>query len=46
MPTFDDKLTDNDIEAILDFFKENWGPEERAYQQQVTEQDQGQSPEP
>ena len=46
MPTFDDKLTDDDIEAILDFFKENWGPEERAYQQQVTEQDQGQSPEP
>jgi len=46
MPTFGDKLTDDDIEAILDFFKENWGPEERAYQQQVTEQDQGQSPEP
>jgi mono/diheme cytochrome c family protein len=46
MPTFGDKLTDDDIEAILDFFKENWGPEERAYQEQVTEQDQGESPEP
>ena len=46
MPTFGDKLTDDDIEAILDFFKDNWGPEERAYQEQVTDQDQGQSPEP
>lgn len=42
MPSFGDKLTDDDIEAILDFFKDNWGPEERAYQKQVTEQDQGQ----
>lgn len=42
MPAFGDKLTDDDIEAILDFFKDNWGPEERAYQEQVTEQDRGQ----
>lgn len=46
MLTFGDKLTENDIEAILDFFKEHWGPEERAYQEQVTEQDDDQSPQP
>ena len=31
MPTFGDKLTDDDIEAILEFFKDNWGSEERDY---------------
>jgi mono/diheme cytochrome c family protein len=40
MPAFGDRLTDDDIRSILEFFKDNWGPEERAYQQQVTEQDQ------
>jgi len=40
MPTFGDRLTDDDIEAILDFFKNNWGSEEREYQKQVTDQDQ------
>jgi len=39
MPAFGDRLTDDDIEAILEFFKDNWGPDEREYQQQVTEQD-------
>jgi mono/diheme cytochrome c family protein len=39
MPAFGDRLTDDDIEAILEFFKDTWGPEEREYQQQVTEQD-------
>jgi hypothetical protein len=43
MPTFGDKLTDDDTEAIIEFFKDNWGSEEREYQKQVTDQDQGQS---
>ena len=38
MPAFGNRLTDDDIEAILEFFKANWGPRERAFQQQVTEQ--------
>jgi mono/diheme cytochrome c family protein len=38
MPPFGDKLSEADIDAILEFFKDNWGPEERAYQRQVTEQ--------
>ena len=46
MPSFGDRLSEDDIRAILEFFRANWGPEERAYQEQVTEQDQGQSPEP
>lgn len=46
MPSFGDELAVEDIEAILEFFKANWGPQERAYQQQVTEQDQSRSPEP
>ncbi len=37
MPSFGDKLSDDDIGAILEFFKANWGPEEREYQQQVNE---------
>jgi mono/diheme cytochrome c family protein len=39
MPAFGDRLSDDDIEAILEFFKASWGPQERAYQQQVTDQD-------
>jgi mono/diheme cytochrome c family protein len=39
MPALGDRLSDDDIEAILQFFKDDWGPE-RAYQWQVTEQDQ------
>jgi mono/diheme cytochrome c family protein len=38
MLSFGDRLREEDIEAILEFFKANWGPEERAYQRQVTEQ--------
>ncbi len=40
MPTFGDQLADEDIEAILEFIKTSWGPQETAYQNQVTEQDQ------
>ncbi len=46
MPSFGDKLTEEDIKSILDFFKDNWGQQEREYQGQVTEQDQSKSPEP
>ncbi|HUP17539.1 MAG TPA: cytochrome c [Acidimicrobiia bacterium] len=38
MPSYGDKLSDDDIGAILEFFKANWGPEEREYQQRVNEQ--------
>ena len=37
MPSFGDRLSDEDILTILDFFKANWGPEEREFQRQVTE---------
>ncbi len=40
MPAFADQLTDDDIEAIIEFIKTSWGPQEMAYQNQVTEQDQ------
>jgi mono/diheme cytochrome c family protein len=40
MPAFGDQLTDEDIEAILEFIKTSWGPQEKAYQNQVTGQDQ------
>lgn len=38
MPAFGGRL-DDDIAAILEFIKSNWGSEERSYQRQVTEQD-------
>ena len=40
MPPFGDRLADEDIEAILEFIKTSWGPQEKAYQNQITEQDQ------
>ncbi len=39
MPSFGDKLTDDEIGAILAYFKANWGPEEREWQREVTEQE-------
>jgi mono/diheme cytochrome c family protein len=39
MPAFGDRLADQDIEAILEFIKASWGPQEKAYQGQVTEQE-------
>lgn len=41
MPAFGNQLDDGDIEAILEFIKTSWGPKEKAYQDQVTEQDDG-----
>ncbi len=36
MPTFGDKLTDDQILAILDYFKSTWGPQERSVQWEQT----------
>lgn len=36
MPTFGDKLTDEEILTILEYIKTWWGPEERAFQWRVT----------
>lgn len=38
MPAFGERLTDEDIGAILAFIKSSWGPQEEKYQSQVTEQ--------
>ncbi|MEX0797742.1 MAG: cytochrome c [Acidimicrobiia bacterium] len=43
MPAFGDQLTDDDIEAILEFIKASWGPQEKDYQSQVTEQEETRS---
>ncbi len=39
MPTFGDVLTEDQIAAVLEYLKSKWGPEERAYQWQVTRQE-------
>ena len=36
MPTFGNQLTDDEVQAILEYIKSWWGPEERAFQWQVT----------
>ena len=36
MPTFGDQLSDEEILTILEYLKSGWGPEERAFQWQVT----------
>jgi len=43
MPAFGDKLTDEEITSILDYFKSNWGPDEREFQWMVTWQEQKRS---
>ncbi|MBA2336746.1 MAG: cytochrome c [Acidimicrobiia bacterium] len=40
MPTFGHLLDDDEILAILEFFKAGWGPEEREFQWRVTWQEQ------
>ncbi len=42
MPIFGDQLSDEEIQAILEYIKKWWGPEERAFQWQVTWQAQQQ----
>ena len=39
MPTFGQTLGDDEISAILEYLKSKWGPEERAYQWQITWQE-------
>lgn len=39
MPAFGERLTDEEIEAILAYFKTLWGPKEREFQASVTEQE-------
>lgn len=39
MPPFGDLLTDEEIEAVIAYFKTLWGPKERDFQASVTEQD-------
>ncbi len=36
MPAFGDQLSDDQIMAILDYFKSNWGRQERAFQWEQT----------
>lgn len=36
MPAFGSTLNDDEIATVLEFFKSTWGPEERAFQWQVT----------
>lgn len=36
MPTFQGTLTDEEILSILEFFKSEWGEDERAFQWQIT----------
>ncbi|HCE22837.1 MAG TPA: cytochrome c [Hyphomonas sp.] len=38
MPAFGDLLTDDEIEAILDYIKSTWPERARAYQEQMSEQ--------
>lgn len=43
MPTFGDLLSEDDVLSILEFFKSNWGPQERAHQWEVTLRERGQA---
>ncbi|MBI3960631.1 MAG: cytochrome c [Chloroflexi bacterium] len=38
MPVYRDILSDGEMEAVLAYIKTFWGPEEAAFQQQMTEQ--------
>lgn len=39
MPAFGDQLSDEEIRAVINYLKTFWGPEERDFQAQVSEQD-------
>lgn len=39
MPIFGDVLTEEQIASVLGYLKSEWGPEERAYQWQITRQE-------
>ncbi len=46
MPTWGDKLSDDEIRAVLTYIKTFWGPRERAYQEAASERDPIPSPIP
>lgn len=39
MPTFGDQLSDDQIVSIVEYLKSKWGPEQRAFQWQITWQE-------
>ena len=39
MPVFEGKLRDDEIRAVISYIKTLWGPEERAFQAEVSERD-------
>lgn len=39
MPAFGDRLSDEEIRAVIEFMRTWWGPEERAFQEEVTRND-------
>lgn len=41
MPTFGDRLSDEEILAIIEFLKSNWGEQERSFQWEVTQRENG-----
>ena len=36
MPSFEGKLSERDVAAVLDFFKSNWSPDQRSTQSEVS----------
>lgn len=44
MPAFGEQLTEADILSILEFLKSNWGDRERAFQAEVTANDEAAQP--
>lgn len=39
MPSFGDQLTDDQLTAILEYLKSNWGPDERAFQWEISQRE-------
>lgn len=39
MPAFGEQLDDRDIRAVIEFMRSWWGPQERAFQEEVTGRD-------
>lgn len=39
MPAFGDQLSEEDIRAVITYFKSLWGPQERAFQAEVSRED-------
>ena len=39
MPAFGDRLSSDEIRAVITYFKSLWGPEERSFQSEVSQRD-------